>query len=507
MGYRGACLLAAILLGCLWFGRPVAGEEKPGPEEAVFELREVPVFGEGKPKDPRLTRGQYALCEDKPDPAVKAYPKLTSKKPFYGKVKFDWFPGKRDGIELHFVLDESGQPAPDETESKPREEEKEKTAKPSPKEPAKKVKRSSYDRLILDLNRDLDLTNDPPVGPMNDPPWQWLPRWGTEKKQVFEVFDYVSVDFDYGPGLGTRPFRILPWLIVSEKDKAAAIRFAATEARQGRIEIGTRKYDVLLGQPYVITGRFDRLSTLLHFTPVDRFERVSQGGVDTDMLYAMRRFGDELYTFTTTPLGDKLIVKPYRGDFGVLKLGAGGRDIKGLSLRGSLRSETAAVEVGSDSLLLNLLKKPSEVRVPVGDYLPSHLSMEYGSLRISISDNYHSDGRPRDWERTRTYGFKIRKDKPFVLDFSNKPAVLFASPAKGQTVKPGDEVSVAAVLVDPVLDVMIRHLDDATTKEKQTYKRDDGAEVSFERSKSLDPLVTVTDSKGKTIAEGKMPFG
>ncbi len=76
--------------------------------------------------------------------------------------------------------------------------------------------------------------------------------------------------------------------------------------------------------------------------------------------------------------------------------------------------------------------------------------------------------------RTRTYGIKIRKDEPFVLDFSNKPEVLFASPAKDKTFKPGEEISVKAVLVDPVLDIMIRRLNDTTRKKKETIKYGDG---------------------------------
>ena len=75
--------------------------------------------------------------------------------------------------------------------------------------------------------------------------------------------------------------------------------------------------------------------------------------------------------------------------------------------------------------------------MPVGDYVPSYLSIEYGRLQIFLSDNYHADGKPRDFGQNRIYGIKIGKDKPFVLDFSNKPEVLFASPAKDKTVQAG----------------------------------------------------------------------
>ena len=35
----------------------------------------------------------------------------------------------------------------------------------------------------------------------------------------------------------------------------------------------------------------------------------------------------------------------------------------------------------------------------------------------------------------------------------------------------------------------------------------DGKEARYERALSLDPVVTITDSAGKKVAEGTMPFG
>ncbi len=103
---------------------------------------------------------------------------------------------------------------------------------------------------------------------------------------------------------------------------------------------------------------------------------------------------------------------------------------------------------------------------------------------------------------------QIGKDKPFVLDFSNKPDVMFASPAKESVYKPGDEVEVKAVLIDPVLDIMIRGLTDTRQKVKEDRQGDPaGKKGTSEQDKSLDPVVTITDSAGKNVAEGTMPFG
>jgi len=256
----------------------------------------------------------------------------------------------------------------------------------------------------------------------------------------------------------------------------------------------------------VITGRFDRPYTGLYLTPLDQQEQPSYGGFDADMLSTFHRADGRLYSLSSAPLGDKLKVEEYRGDMGLVQIGPGGRNIKDMSLSGSFRSATAAL-VDMEAARTAQQKKVRECIIPVGDYLPSFVSLEYGSLRIAISDNYHSDGKPRDLERQRTYAIHVRKDKPFVLDFSNKPEVLFASPAKDQTYKPGDEIRVAAVLVDPVLDIMIRRLDDAKRTQKETLKYPDGQQRSYERPLSLDPIVTITDASGKTVSEGKMPFG
>ncbi len=226
------------------------------------------------------------------------------------------------------------------------------------------------------------------------------------------------------------------------------------------------------------------------------------------MLSTMQRIDGTIYTIGVTPLGDKLIVKPYRGDFGIFKIGPGNRDIKDISLQGSLSTESGGIAVGPDPTTPGTKQeKLPECEVPVGDYLPAYLTIEYGHLRLGISDSYHTEGKPRDMERRRTYGMKIRKDAPFVLDFTNKPDVVFASPAKDKTARPGDEVEVKAVLVDPVLDIMIRRLDDTRRNKKETVKPDKGQEYSYERPLSLDPQVTITDSAGKTVSEGVMPFG
>ena len=150
-------------------------------------------------------------------------------------------------------------------------------------------------------------------------------------------------------------------------------------------------------------------------------------------------------------------------------------------------------------------RRPEVASSPWAITGPTTSRLQFGRLHIAASYNYHSDGKPRErGDRAAVYGITIRKDKPFVLDFSNKPDVMFASPAKDQRVKLGESLEVKAVLVDPKLDMMIRNLDDTTRKQT---KGPDGQPLGYERQFSLDPQVIITRANGEKVAEGVMPFG
>jgi len=91
----------------------------------------------------------------------------------------------------------------------------------------------------------------------------------------------------------------------------------------------------------------------------------------------------------------------------------------------------------------------------------------------------------------------IRKDRPFVLELSNKAEFYFPRSKKDAVYKPGEEVYLRTVLIDPVLGVLIR---------EEEIDLGDGKKESREENKSLDPVVTITDSRGKIVSEGSMPF-
>jgi hypothetical protein len=309
--------------------------------------------------------------------------------------------------------------------------------------------------------------------------------------------------FDFG-STGKHTVEIIPQLRIHPGGRSH-LSFIATKARKGEIEINGAMYYVLLGYENYVGRPFDQAGTSFYLIPKKESQRITiwSGG----NIKAMYSIGEKYYHFATTPTGDKLFAHPYKGPLGTFEVGAGGRNVQKTAIQGSLRSEDTAVAVGGE--LERAWPKPARsCRIPVGDYLPTMLTVTLGRLRIDISENYHTDGRPRGKDfNTRTYGIKIHQDEPYVFDFSNKPDVMFASPARNHRIKLGEMLTVKAVLIDPELDIMIRGLYDTTKKQKHEYVSPDGEKHTYERNLSLDPKVIITRADGQKITEGVMPFG
>ncbi len=215
-----------------------------------------------------------------------------------------------------------------------------------------------------------------------------------------------------------------------------------------------------------------------------------------DQLNSLHLINGKHYGFSTDKSRDRLFVNEYSGRLGKLVAGKGDRDIESVQMSGSLRSQDSAVAVRPVSGV-GSAEKTSDCMLPVGDYLPAYMSFDCGRVSFSVSHNYHNDvqGRGMD-DRPRVYGIKIRQDKPFILDYSNKPVVVFTSPAKDQRVKVGAKIEVKAVLIDPKLDIMIRRLYETGTDDDGKSKR-----------ASLDPKIVITRADGTEVANGVMPFG
>ena len=470
VGGRVALTLSLLLVGLITFGLATRNFAAGGdPQGGVFKLRPVSVFDVGKDKD-NFLRGQICRCQDKPFAEVKNYPAFASQAPIFGSVKFG---GRADdtnsGALFYFAVDES------------------------------RGTGKGYDRLYFDGNRDLDLRNDPVARLQSNPPDHgYKPNFSSIK--AVTCFDFLNLNLATNGGSASL-VEVMPRLLLTGDDKQTYrfMFFVRTHLFEGDIKIARERFKAFLGNDYAITPDLNSPSTA--------FELNGQNGSfdwwGGDRISAMHKVNGHYYTFSANPDG-ALTVQPYQGDVGTFEVGPGTRSLTNFTATGSFEARDWAVAVGGD------IKsgRPVEARrceVPVGDYLPEFLTLQLGRLRIQLSQNYHSEGKRQSREgRPNVYGITIRKDRPYVLDFSTPPDVMFTSPVKDQRVKLGDELSVMALLVDPKLDIMIRRLED--TSRNQT-KGAGGKPLGNERNLPLDPTVIITRANGDKVAEGVMPFG
>jgi hypothetical protein len=492
-------VILALVFLC-WATSVPAGEEKTPPDEkagaageAAFDMQETSLFDQKERAaiTPYPMFGmQSASLSTEPAKEVKAYPKLMSKRPLYGSIVFNQNSAKPgSATRFYFVLDKSSAV----------EKAEEKAAQPRGDEPAVNKMKNQYDRLYFDFNHDLDLTNDAVVSPMKEPPKN-LPRFiGSPPNAVF--FDTINVPLGDDPKAKGQTVRVLPMMLSYGSGGRAVFMMAA--ARKGDVRLGKRAYSAMLFAQSGTMSRLDRPDTQLILTPVDGSKPTrSYSWMNT--LGAIREADGEFYRISATPSGDKLTVRVVGGARGVFELSAGKKDVKPLGVVGLLRLKESMLLLGEMSYPM-----PSEQRattatylLPVGDYQPLILLVDYGDLQISLRADYtRGASKP-------VGSLAIRKDKPFVLDFATKPEVYFQAPPKEKTFKPGDEIRLAAMLRIPDKGLLIGGLDDMSKKIGEVkWMAEDGKQMTSPRYASLDPGVVITDSSGKKVAEGKMSFG
>lgn len=467
---------------------------------AVFNMKEVSLYDQKERaaiSEYPIFGGQIASLRLQPAKEVKAYPKLNSKQPLYGAIVFDDDPKKQGrAAKFDFVLDESG--STNNTSQKIAKAEADKPGANSPKR--------RYDRLYVDTDRNLDLTNDAVVCPMEDPP-KGLARL-FDGPQTTVIFNPVRMPLDNEPNAKGQAISLLPVIILYGKTyegNAGRMMFMAASGRKGEVRLGKRPYQALLVPLSGMVDRMNHPNTPLLLTPVGSPRPLGLAS-DMNTLAAIRYSDGEFYRFSASPSGDRLTVRPCGGERGAFALSVGDKKIAPLGIFGSLAwRESASKET---VLLLDEpgipiqceRAKTARYRLPVGDYRPLRLIADCGGLRISL--------RPDFTLNSGAGTIEVRKDKPYLLDFAAKPEVFFRAPSATETFKPGDQIWIGAILRIPSNGFLVDGIEDRSKKVGETTSTaDDGTQLTSPRYASLDATVVITDSSGKKVAEGTMPFG
>lgn len=267
--------------------------------------------------------------------------------------------------------------------------------------------------------------------------------------------------------------------------------------KQGTITLANRPFMVLLGE-----------NPQREFYLYDVEKKFGPYWWGSWSLHSYHKIDDTFYEFMAVDAGGKIAARPYKGELGVIKVGKGGRELEKVEFNGSVHQQAnVSVPIG---MIKDYWTGPvTECEIPVGDYTSHIMTVTYDNLAIEISNNYHTNTQGVRGGRDVVYGMKVRKDEPYVLDFSNEPMVIFDQPAADQTsFRRGAQIQFAAVLIDPKLDIMIRGLNDTSVKVDKEFKDRDGKVIHTAKvDKPLDPKVVITRSGGEVIAEGVMPFG
>jgi hypothetical protein len=410
-----ACLLLIVLVfGC-----------KKAAKEQTVELKEISAFDVPEQLRSDFSRGQTAQCSEQPDPNVTAYPDFISDKPLFGSMHLPR--GIHEGLRgrwYYFAFDQTS------------------------------AESQSYDTLYFDLNSDLDLTNDTPLTVQQNPPKRAILPAEWLKQQI--CFEFLYLPLPFGDE-GNQTLEIMPRLAVDENGNKF-LALVTTKAFTGKVNIEGRSYDVWLGHNRFISGWFNHPSTALHLVKDGDFQHRQY---TVNLLMVWRKINGTDYHFSASPSGDQLMVMPYKGKYGTLKAKPVNTVIKRAKLNGGVYSGQTIYFFGGRRNKFGERKPISSCRIPVGDYTAG-LEIYLDDLHISTAGNIHSDGqRSASIDDPRVLSIKIREYKPFILDFSAKPEVIFTSPANEQRLKSGEQIKVEAVLIDPKLDLMFTDIERA----------------------------------------------
>ena len=360
---------------------------------------------------------------------------------------------------------------------------------------------SRYDRLYIDCDGCGDLTHDPPVALL-----ETLPA-GLDRFGINRVFNTVSLALGEGAEGPTQQVRLMPAMLAWP-----GLTFLPATEWRGRIRMGGRVFNVTLIPTLGMIGRLDDPRTPLFVNPVGTPLLTSSAPLP-DQLGTVREVDGEYYKITATPAGDQLTVRPYPGERGVFEVRKGNRDISDteLSVAGQLNSNSGVFFLGrvpsSSSIGTQKEEKRAKYCLPEGEYQLARLFVDLGPLALQLrADNTVPSDPAR---KSAGNAIVIRKDKPYVLDFSAKPQLVFLGPPKSKDWRLGDTVLIQTrMIVDPEKRLVLASLNDKTKAAAQAVPRSANIRGRMaSRFNAITPTLVIADASGKAIASSKMPFG
>lgn len=511
-GIRGAHGVLRVALLLVLSAAPVRAadvEEFPLEEASVFEA----VTADGTADVQTMTYRYQAAdrrsvwCESAPQAGV-VYPKLQSRAPWYGAVPLS----EVATDQTPFVLDES-EPVEESTAGSGPSLMRQVADLLSGAQPAVPEVKNKYDVLYLDINGDRDLTNDPPLRPIKDPP-QFLVNMVANRSLV--VFDYLEIKRKGEHASEAKPVRFLPAFTVHRQKQVpgfpgtggrqANVVMTPTTVRTARIRIDDTWYQAVLRRP-----GFGEASWLLVTPETAEHSQAGRPQMWLPMPLGRYQTNSGFYDIAASPTGDKITVGPYTGPMGEFRVDLGERKVERFGAVGSLQTAGASpVWMGEPGNNFPT-EWPSSCKLPEGDYRLAYLTLACGDLQVSLSPNPRRTQMPNDPSaRTAAFPIAIRADQPVVMRLGEQPTVTFVSPSPeaNQVFRRGQPIVIRGMLLDPSLDCIIRGLNDMSRKvQERTYATPTGETRTAPVYASLVPQVSITNSAGKEVASGPMPFG
>lgn len=414
-------------------------------QKGTFKLEKIFAPDLGTAWLDMILNGYSTQLEDTAHKSVKTLPALISEKPLHGSIGFDYNYYTREKGPLYcFVFDESAGTG------------------------------TGYDTFIFDINHDFDLTNDTALKPAEEPP---LPHYLTSGENVY----FQQFDLQTQADSETISVQIIPRLRIS--DNRFEVYFTAPDVFRGKVKLGSKKYSVILHQGGAITGRFDSPTTHI---------LIDELNYNAPLVNALI-IGKKYYHLQLSPKGETITVKPYKGKFGLFSSTCTTKDnIKGKIEFAQLLGDIGLVDIkkckGNDNGFL----------FPVGEYYPFYLEIPFSNIKAIFSRSVQD-------ENQKSAKIHLNHKEPFQLQIRGKPEIIFSSPEQIRKYKPSDELLVKALFDIPEMQLKLRHLQDLT-KPIETFKvPPDGDDYKI--YKQISPVVKITNSSGKVVAEGDMPFG